>query len=245
MDTHPHPGSQRLLWVTDPHFERTPKRIQDKTIQRLEEPDYDMALITGDLTTASTLPAILPKLAQACGRRRLFLVLGNHDFKGADVRETISTVDTICRRHPNLTHLASSPPLRITKHTTLVGHHGLTGVSSRRIQDAQESSEKILHGIFSASKSRTQLLAATHYPPFNTSALFNSVPCPKRRAPDFCNLPLGYMMIRMARRLRKLSIRTLAGHTHHQAKDTILDNLTCLVGNAGPGQTGVQGIIMV
>jgi hypothetical protein len=52
-------------------------------------------------------------------------------------------------------------------------------------------------------------------------------------------------MIRMAKQPRQLPIRVLAGHTHHASEDAILPNLHCRVGCAGPGQTGVQGIVMV
>lgn len=238
-------GDQRLLWVTDPHLEKAPQTTQDKILQRLGEKDYDLAVITGDIATSANLPSILPLLAEACGRRRLFVVLGNHDFTGAEVSETLTTVDGICRRHTNLTHLTTSQPLQITKHTTLVGHHGLTGHPIRRNQDTAESSQKILHGIFSARNTGTQLLAATHYPPFHTSALFNSVPCPKRKLSNFCNLPLGYLMIKMAKQIRHLPIWVFAGHTHHACEDAILPNLHCRVGRAGPGQTGVQGVVMV
>lgn len=239
------PGSQRLLWITDPHLEKAPNWIMEKVVQRMQEQDYEMALITGDIANAKTLPAVLPVLAEACGQRRLFVVLGNHDFAGADINETISTADDLCHRHDNLIHLTTNPPLRISRHTTLVGHHGLSGDWKRKEQDTKESSEKILHGIFSARRSRTQLLAATHYPPFTTAALFNSQPCKQSKQAVFCNAPLGYMLIRMAKQLRHLSIRVLAGHTHHLAEDTILSNLKCLVGGAGPGQTGVQRILYV
>ncbi len=245
MDMHPQTGTQRLLWVTDPHFEKAPQRIRDKIVQRLEARDYDMALITGDIATATTLPAILPKLAEACGQRRLFVLLGNHDFKGADVRETLFTADHICGRHRNLIHLTTSAPTRISDHTTLVGHHGLSGIACRRNQDTAESSEKIRHGIFSARRSGTGLLAATHYPPFRSSALFNGRPCDKRGQFTYCNGVLGYMLIKLAKKHRQLPIRVFAGHTHHACEDTILPNLHCRVGRAGPGQTGVQGIVMV
>lgn len=245
MDTRAQPGTQRLLWVTDPHLEKASQSAIDKLIQRLEVRDYDMALVTGDIATAATLPTILSDLAEACGERKMFMVLGNHDFRGASIRDTITRVDATCKRHGNLTHLATSAPKRITEHTTLVGHHGLTGCSRRRSHDAAESSEKILHGIFSAHKKRTRLLAATHYPPFRTSALFNDNPCDARKQAYFCNLPLGYLMIRMANQLRHLPIGVLAGHTHHANEDTILPNLTCRVGQAGRGHTGIQGILMV
>lgn len=246
MDTHPQTGNQRLLWITDPHFEKAPQWIRDKIVQRLEARDHDMALITGDIATATTLPTILPKLAEACGRRRLFVLLGNHDFKGADVRETLTTVDAICGRHLNLIHLTTSAPTRISDHTTLVGHHGLSGIACRRNQDTAESSEKIRHGIFSARRSGTGLLAATHYPPFCTSARYNGRPCPADKQPYFTNHDLGYMLIKMAKQLcQQLSIRVFAGHTHHACEDAILPNLHCRVGSAGSGQTGVQGIVMV
>lgn len=245
MHKHHHPGDQRLLWITDTHLEKAPQRVRDKIIQRLESQDYDMALITGDCATAATLPTILPELAEACGHRRLFVVLGNHDFRGAGIRQTISSVDGICRRHANLTHLTTRAPIRISENTTLVGHHGLTGHPQRRKQDSAESTEKFLRGIFSARKSETTLLAATHYPPFRSSALFNDRRCDIRKQANFCNAPLGYMLINMAKQLRQLSIRAFAGHTHNACEDTILPNLHCSVGRAGPGQTGIQRIVMV
>lgn len=238
-------GDRRLLWLTDPHLEKAPQSIQSKITRRLEAQDYDMALITGDLGTPATLPNILPRLAEACGQRQLFFVLGNHDFRAAGVHETLSMVDDVCRRHTNLTHLTSSGPVRITEHSTLVGHHGLTGATERRYRDGVESREKMRHGIFYAKKARTQLLAATHYPPFHSSVLFNGRPCDKRRQVKYCNGVLGYMLIKMASTLPSVSIRILAGHTHHMANDTILPNLSCRVGKAGSGQTGVQGIVMV
>lgn len=244
MTNHHHSGDQRLLWLTDPHLEKAPPSIRDKLIKSLEGSDYEMAVITGDIATSATLPKILPILAETCGRRRLFVILGNHDFAGADVSETLSAVDGICRRHANLTHLTTRAPVRITDHTTLVGHHGLSGFRRRKSQDAKESREKFLHGIFSARGSKTQLLAATHYPPFCTSARYNGRPCPANMQAFFTNHGLGYMLIKMAKRFT-LPVRVIAGHTHHPADDAILRNLSCRVGGAGPGHTGVQGILMV
>lgn len=238
-------GDQRLLWLTDPHLEKASIATSKKLIRRLEAKDYDIAVITGDIARAVTLPTILPIIAEACGVRKLFVVLGNHDFKGADVQETLSVVDDTCRRHANLTHLSTSAPIRISTHTTLVGHHGLSGFSQRRNQDTKESCAKIKHGIFYARKLRAQLLIATHYPPFYTSTLFNSRVCAMSRQADFTNYGLGYMLIKLAKKFEDLSIQVIAGHTHHAAEDVILHNLKCRVGKAGPGHTGEQGIIMV
>lgn len=244
MQTKKQSGAQRLLWMTDTHFEKAPKWLHDKIIQRLEEQDYDMAIITGDIATTATLPTILHKLAEACGRRRLYIVLGNHDFHGSSVRTTITRVNETCKRHGNLTHLSTSTAVRITDHTTLVGHHGLSGQPDQRRRDTAESCLQIRRGIFSAVKTKTRLIVATHYPPFRTAVLFNSKPCTEKQQAYFCNPALGYLMIRMAKQ-SKLPIDILAGHTHHTAEDRILTNLQCSVGKAGPFHTGVQGIVMV
>ena len=237
-------GTQRLLWLTDPHFEKASPSTQNKIIQRLESKDYDIALATGDIAIASTLSTILPMLAEACSSRPLFVVLGNHDFLGADVKGTLAMVDRICKRHSNLTHLATHAPVRITEHNTLVGHHGLSGRINRRRQDSVESSQQIRRGIFAASKTYTRLLVATHYPPFRTAVMFDKKTCGSQK-PSFCHPELGYQMINLGRSYDRTHIQVLAGHTHHAAEDVILHNLKCRVGAAGSGHTGIQEILMV
>lgn len=69
----------RLAWITDPHIEFLESRKHDAFYGRIKEDNPDYLLLTGDISTASTIERDLKTFERKLGIPILF-VLGNHDF---------------------------------------------------------------------------------------------------------------------------------------------------------------------
>ena len=78
----------KICWVTDPHLEFLNRWDQEPFLDRLARQSGDAFLITGDIADSIQIGSVLDRLAQSVPKP-VYLVLGNHDFYQASVREII------------------------------------------------------------------------------------------------------------------------------------------------------------
>lgn len=113
----------RLAWATDLHLDQAPPEALARFAAALRETGANSLLVTGDLSSAPTLPAHLDWIAGLLSGPA-YVVLGNHDFWGGGMFATKLRVAERCARHERLIYLSWSGPVALTPTTALVGHDG-------------------------------------------------------------------------------------------------------------------------
>ena len=261
----------KLIWLTDLHLDRAAGEDRTRLLNELSNRDYDAAVITGDIATATSVCDHLESLAAACYPRPVYFVLGNHDFYFAAMSQTYDRVASLSRSVPNLRHLHHTGPISLNRHTALIGHHGwadarcgwgsntvINSPDHRHIPDFQNLSREeryrkmeilgrqatnaIRIGLLSALRQRKQVVVATHVPPFPSTVHFDGRICGDTHMPHFANISLGAMLIGIAKRNRQ-RITVLSGHTHSPITDTILANIQAHVGGAWKGTSEAPNIL--
>lgn len=274
--TQNHPPNQntatRMCWMTDLHLDQADSKSTAELLHKLEESEYDIALITGDIASSRHLPEHLAMLAKACGRRPLYITLGNHDYYGSSIADTHDHIGRLCRQIPNLHHLESRGPVELGNHTILIGGDGwadgqwrgrkekdinspdhysirdFRGLCKwaryRKMRDlGREATSSIRQRLKPALRHSRNIIVANHVPAFRTSALFNGKPCDSNYQPHFVQATLGAMLIGVAREYPEKQFLALSGHTHSNCTDHVLSNLTSLVGGYCKHRPQIQDIL--
>lgn len=117
--------TKRICWMTDIHLDQADSTATNKLLSQLESSDYDIALVTGDISSSRHLPEILAMLSKACGPQRpLYITCGNHDYYGSSIAETQRLLSGLCRQIPNLHHLSAGGAVDLGNRAILVGADG-------------------------------------------------------------------------------------------------------------------------
>lgn len=264
--------SKKICWMTDLHLDQADSKQVADFLRKLEFSEYDLALVTGDISSSRVLPEYLEMLAKACGIRDLYITLGNHDHYGSSISETLERTSRLCDQIPNLHHLSAGGALDLGNHTFLIGGDGWADGQWRgkRTEDirspdhysildfrklnkwaryrkmkqlGKESTDAIRQRIKPKLRSAQKIIVASHVPPFRSSALYNGKPCDANHQPHFVQATLGAMLIGMAKENPKKEFMTLSGHTHSECSDQVFSNLTSIVGGHKKHQPKIQQIL--
>lgn len=248
-----------ILFLTDLHLDRTSEEKIDCLLGRIRNTNSNAVLVTGDISDAHNLRRHLSLLAEACGPRPLYFLLGNHDFYGGDFDSVEKDMESLCNTTQNLHHLNASRIIPLAKGIGLLGHGGWadaragegmeTMVQSRdcgSIKDFQkldhwqmlgrmrtlgaESAEKIRSILPLALTCYRHVIVATHVPPFENAVYHSGKPAAHRHLPHFCNLSVGVMLIGIMRAFPHRRVSVLAGHSHGACSEKITRNLSVRVG---------------
>ncbi len=258
--------------MTDLHLDQADNNQMADFIRKLESSEFDIALLTGDISSSRDLPEYLEMLSKACGSRDLYFTLGNHDHYGSSISETLDRSRRLCSQIPNLHHLSTGGAVDLGNHTFLIGGDGWADGQWRgkRTEDirspdhysirdfrslnkwqcyrkmkqlGKESTNAIRQRLKPKLRNAQKIIVANHIPPFRTSALFNGKPCDANYQPHFVQSTLGAMLICMAKENREKQFIMLSGHTHSECSDQIFPNLTSLVGGHKKNQPKIQQIL--
>lgn len=264
----------KLLWLSDLHFDRVDARLRQTFYERLREAIWDAAVITGDISVAGLLPTHLSELAETCAPRKIFFVLGNHDFYGTGFRDVDHAVAECCRKHPNLRHLGQEEIITLSEDSALIGHRGWADGrawggrwSGERTPDqdlirdmryvstfamyrkmgqlGRESGDYFRALLPRALSCHRKLLIATHVPPFAEAVRFNGRPCEPSKLPHFVNASAGGVIKRIGEYFSQTRITVLCGHSHHSAKVRISPNLEVRVGGVRSNCPTIQDIFEI
>jgi Icc protein len=259
----------KLAWMTDLHLERVDSSAKRAFYEVLKMKEFDVALITGDISESRTLALHLSELAEACGHRRIFFVLGNHDFFGSSFADVNRMMAACCRRYSNLQHLGQGEIVRLGPNSALVGHRGWAdgrAYGGRRtarrfpdqdgIQDlrycstypafrkmeqlGRESGAYFRRVLPHALTSFRHVFVATHVPPFARAVRFDGRPCEAARLPHFVNASAGGVIKKIGAYFPQTRMTVLCGHTHHAATVTVAENIEVRAGHAKKGTPTIQ-----
>jgi predicted phosphohydrolase len=264
--------SKKIAWMSDLHLDKADASATSKLIKELKNSDYDLALVTGDISSYKNLAEHLNLLAKACGARPLYLTLGNHDYYGSSIASTGQLISKLCRAIPNLHHLDAEDGVSLGNQTILIGTDGWADAQWRgqrtknisspdhySIEDfrklgnwdriglmrelGRKSANKVGIKLKAKFKSARKCIVASHVPPFRTSAIFSGKPCDPDHQPHYVHAKLGATLIWFAERNPKAEILALSGHTHTYCEDHVLPNLTSIVGEHRRNQPRIQQIL--
>lgn len=263
----------KLLWLTDLHLNRAADEDRTRLLNELSNRDYDAAVITGDIATATSVCDHLESLATACHPRPVYFVLGNHDFYGAPMSQTYARVASLCRAIPSLIHLQNTGPVCLGRHAILIGHHAWpdarSGYGSNTVIDnpdhwqipdfqnlsreeryrkmevlGRQATNAIRIDLLAALRQRKHVVVVTHVPPFPSTVHYNGRICGDTHMPHFANISLGAMLIAIAKHYQQ-RITVISGHTHSPITETILANIQAHVGGAWTGRSKVPNILEI
>ncbi len=262
----------KLVWLSDLHLDHADSSARQAFYQRLSEADGDAFVITGDISIARLLATHLEELAQACAPRKVYFLLGNHDFYGSSFAEVDGISADCCRKHPSLHHLGQGEIVRLGPSSALVGHRGWAdgrayggkrtscrfpdqdGIRDLRYRSTfpafrkmerlgRESGGYFRRVLPPALASCRHVLIATHFPPFAKAVRFDGQPCEPAKLPHYVNASAGAVIQRVGEHFPHTNITVLCGHSHHGNTVRVADNLEVRVGEARKGTPVIQGII--
>jgi 3',5'-cyclic-AMP phosphodiesterase len=113
----------RLAWLTDIHLDFVEPVDVDPFVKEIADSNPDSVLISGDISTATTIEYHLSLLEKRL-RIPIYFVLGNHDYYEGSVGDLRKRVLGICEKSQNLHWLTGNGIIQLTKKTCLIGHDG-------------------------------------------------------------------------------------------------------------------------
>ncbi len=113
----------RLAWATDIHLDAAGAAGLAPFVRELGDTDLDALVVTGDIGNADRLADDLEHLLMWFPRR-VYFVLGNHDYYGSGIRAVCEQVHRLLKNNPDLIWLPEAGVISLTDRTALVGHGG-------------------------------------------------------------------------------------------------------------------------
>ena len=262
----------KLLWLSDLHLDHADSHSRQAFYAKLCGEKFDAAVVTGDISISRMLSKHLGELSRACTPRRVYFLLGNHDFYGSSFMEVDRIASACCAEHSNLQHLGQGEIVRLGPGSALVGHRGWADGrayggrrTARRFPDQDGIQDLRYRSTYPAFRKMEQLgresgayfrrvlphtlasydhvLIATHVPPFVGAARFNGRTLSAAKLPHYVNASLGGVIKGIGGYFPKTRITVLCGHTHSAATVRIAKNIEVRVGQASKGHPTIQGIL--
>ncbi len=230
--------SVQVAWASDAHLDQAGWRLGHfyDALALLPSMGYRRLIITGDIATAETVAPALLKMSRTQNLGIAF-VLGNHDFCYCHGLGDFTAIRRIVSKIPIYLHEAEEG-IELAPRMRLVGVDGwFDGRAGLRLAEAPIL-EDIADRDTALLECRLQkilgngdqdIVIATHVPPFPEASLHQGKPSDPKNAPLFCNVGLGKMLRRIARRHPRVNFTVLAGHTHDPADFQAEPNLRVLV----------------
>ncbi len=115
----------RLAWITDLHFNFLPFERVDEFLGQVADRQPDAVVLTGDVSEAHDLAAMLEHIDDLI-QRPMYFVLGNHDFYHGSIRDIRVAMTDLCDKRPRLHYLtATDEPIELTPGVALSGSRRL------------------------------------------------------------------------------------------------------------------------
>ncbi|PHQ35584.1 metallophosphoesterase family protein [Rhodopirellula bahusiensis] len=264
---------RRIAWITDPHFDHAKLDVWQSWAAKLLELDPDAILITGDLSEGDDVAYQLRCLAETLNRP-IHFVLGNHDFYGKSIASARRDLIALCRDVPQLTYLTDHPALPLNESTVLIGDDGWGDAtegnyadSNVRLNDFQliddfrnsnpdawqsllvaegkAAADRVAEKLQNLPDEITQVLIATHVPPFREACWYEGKTTDDNWAPFFVCGQLGKALREAAERAPDRKHIVLCGHTHHDGVAKMADNLVVHTGFSRYGSLEIESMLTI
>jgi len=269
----------RVTWLTDIHlnflWDRKIAAFDPEHHDFIEEvlaADSDVILVGGDIAEAPDLIWHLQQLTASLPGKRIYFVLGNHDFYRGSIQRVRGEVTEFCRSRPNLVYLTvADQPLRLSNRLGIVGHDGWADGrfgelewSRARISDyayidelraagedgrrqllnalGDEAAAHLRRLLSQAVECFQEIVLLTHVPPWLEVACHAGKVCDYEYAPHFASKAVGEAIVAVMKQVPQCQLTVLCGHTHSPAEHRPLPNVLCLAGQAEYGVPRVQRV---
>jgi predicted phosphohydrolase len=261
---------RRLAWATDIHLNFVRGDVRGLCDQ-IRSVSPDGVLITGDISEAETLERDLMALDRVLWIP-VFVVLGNHDFYGSNIRAVRTAVGQLCRRSKWLRYLPNEGVVALDRDTALVGHDGwadgrlgdfarsevvltdylaiadLAGLTpelrlERLHKLGDEAAAHFRRLLPQALDRYRNVIVAIHPPPFREACWYEGKPSDDDYLPHFGCAAAGEALAQIMRSRAEQRMLVLCGHTHGRGVARILPNLLCKTGGAVYGHPGLAEVI--
>ena len=234
-----------LTWLSDIHAEFISDLELVHFAKQVDQHAAEAVLITGDLSNAQRLAQALATLAKNINiEKRIYFVLGNHDFYTGSFEKVRKTISAAQALFPNLTYITGCEVIPLTEKTALVGTDGwadgTAGLSRKtrvRLNDdseihdfailptdddrfdlmfklASDYTENLRSTLHNALESYPHVIVATHAPPFIEATWHAGKISGPDFLPFFSSPTLGRMIIEVASEFPNNRIDIRCGHTH-------------------------------
>ncbi len=256
----------RVAWITDPHLDFVEEAHVRAFCAGVNDMAPDAVVVTGDVANASTVEMALGILRDVL-TAPVYFVLGNHDYYGSSVAEVRETVRRQVATTTNLTYLSTAGVCELSADTCLVGHDGWADGrfgnwwrSTLELNDyllirdlrprytrletmrrlAEEAAAHFRAVLPVALETHTDVIVATHVPPFKEACLTEGAPSDDDGLPHFSSRVVGEALVEAALAFPHRRLIVLCGHTHSAAEVAVLPNLTVFAGGVTYGAPAVQ-----
>ena len=267
MKTNPSTTGASVLWLSDPHFDKSSANQQRSLVECVADSQSDCIVISGDISSSNQLTEHLALIASVSAPRPVYFVTGNHDYYGSSLAKVDAAIADLCAKVGNLHYLNGRQIIPLDRDTCLIGHRGWAdaragyGVRSwlrnpdhRAIHDFREltrerfmvrmrelggeSAERIRRILPLALTGYRHVILLTHTPPFAKAVRYNDAPCGPLHLPHFTNVSTGLAIRGIARAFPSRRITILAGHSHSSSLTHVDSNICVRVAKASAGRTG-------
>jgi Icc protein len=261
----------RLVWLTDLHFNFLPYERVDAFLGLVADREADAYVLTGDVSEAHDLVAMLQHIDDLL-RRPLYFVLGNHDFYHGSIRDIRAAAAALFDDRPRLRYLtAVAQPIELTPRVALVGHDGWADArlgdyerSMVMMNDYRLIAELTRHtklerwallkalGDEAAAHVRAVLprtldryprvILATHVPPLREACWHDGQLSDDEWAPHFTCKAMGDAILEIMDRYPSRELTVLCGHTHSSGQCRPLSNVHILTGGSKYGHPEISRV---
>jgi Icc protein len=264
---------RRILWLTDIHLEFLKKPQIEDFFQHLKTHQPDAVCITGDISIAPNVAAVvrLMALTLACP---VYFVLGNHDFYKGDISTVRDEMASITHARTGAVWLPAAGVVELTAGVGLVGHDGWADgrygdylrspillndyvqIADLQIRDTAERFEKVkqlgkqagdyLRGILpEAARRYRHVMVMIHTPPFREACWYEGkIPnWDNPYLPHFACKAAGDALLHIAEMYPHVEFTVLCGHVHHSGIAEIRPNLTVYTGDAEYNAPKIQATL--
>lgn len=246
----------KYLWFTDTHLFPWKRKTLLNTI--LDAAPKGV-FISGDIShSATTCLGDLEYLGKRVGRK-VYFVLGNHDFWFSSLEQTKKEVRYLCSKYKNLIWLSDIDFESLNEEVALIGTDGwydgnlgnpehlkytfdwrlieetknLSSLKERIDffkQLSKTSTEKISKALCLALENHKTIYLITHFPPWREANRDPGTFMEPFWLPYNVNLTLGEELERVMAQFKKRNLKVIAGHTHCAVQIHVSRNIECVVG---------------
>jgi len=252
---------KRYVWYSDVHLNLAALPFMKRLfVRRLHQARADGVIITGDISSGSSLEGDLRFLATHFDGP-IYFVLGNHDYHRRHIESVHDDVRRLSKRHPNLRWLTDQPVVTLADDVALVGTEGwydaalgdpsllrwttdwaltydflhLDGMDDRLAafrRMAQASADLIEQRLEAALEDHRTVYVATHFPPWKEATRDEGKLLEQFWLPYNTNTVMGRAIERVMEGRKKRRVVVLAGHTHTPCHVRVNNVITCQVARA-------------
>tara|TARA_R110002073_G_scaffold177188_3_gene335116 strand:+ start:3464 stop:4330 length:867 start_codon:yes stop_codon:yes gene_type:complete len=263
----------RIAWITDPHLNHVSSHDWDQWSDRIASTQPDALLISGDISEGDDVVLQLRRLADTVAVP-LYFVLGNHDFYQSSIARTRQAVIAASRELDALNYLTDLDPIPLADGVFLVGEDGWGDAtignyeaSFIRLNDFEqiddfretspdrwkaklqqlgaESAARLQVKLAAVPRDATDVLVATHIPPFRESCWYEGKTTDDNWAPFFVCGEIGQTLMEFCQQRSDCKTTVICGHTHHDGVAALRENLIVYTGAAVYGSPGVEAVIEI